>query len=157
MMRSRLFEANAGQSFLAGRQFSRWTGTVTQAVGLLIESIGSMAAWAISHHSRGGGRVTGAARFVRYRHGTLDGSIATQLEEIEAGWWTGFEERFMMRSVVEECRPELSRRPPVQPLDGTLTRAVGLLIESISSIAAMAIVVPFAWRRTGRWRGRPTV
>lgn len=44
MMRSRLFEANAGQSFLAGREFSRWTGTVTQAVGLLIESIGPMAA-----------------------------------------------------------------------------------------------------------------
>ncbi len=44
MIRSRLFEANAGQSFLASRQFSRWTGTVTQAVGLLIESIGPMAA-----------------------------------------------------------------------------------------------------------------
>ena len=44
MTRSRLFEANAGQDFLASRQFSRWTGTVTQAVGLLIESIGPMAA-----------------------------------------------------------------------------------------------------------------
>ena len=44
MIRSRLFEANAGQSFLASRHFSRWTGTVTQAVGLRIESIGPMAA-----------------------------------------------------------------------------------------------------------------
>lgn len=44
MTRSRLFEASAGRQFLTGREFSRWTGAVTQAVGLLIESIGPMAA-----------------------------------------------------------------------------------------------------------------
>ena len=44
MMRSRLFDGSIIQSLLAGRHFSRWTGTVTQAVGLLIESIGPMAA-----------------------------------------------------------------------------------------------------------------
>lgn len=40
---SRLYNAETRQ-FLAGRSFSRWTGTVTQAVGLLIESAGPMAA-----------------------------------------------------------------------------------------------------------------
>ncbi|MDZ7639153.1 MAG: hypothetical protein U5J83_13035 [Bryobacterales bacterium] len=44
MIRSQLFETNTTREFLSGREFSRWTGTVTQAVGLLIESIGPMAA-----------------------------------------------------------------------------------------------------------------
>ncbi|MCL4783222.1 MAG: hypothetical protein KJZ70_09330 [Bryobacterales bacterium] len=87
MMRSRLFEANAGQSFLASRQFSRWTGTVTQAVGLLIESIGSMAAVGDLRTIRveADGSLARGALLFDTDYGTLNGSIATQLEEIESG------------------------------------------------------------------------
>ncbi len=87
MMRSRLFEANAGQSFLAGRQFSRWTGTLTRAVGLLIESIGSMAALGDRRTIRveADGSLARGALLFDTDYGTLDGSIARQLEEIESG------------------------------------------------------------------------
>ena len=43
-MASRLFHPSIARDFLANRDFGRWTGTVTQAVGLLIESIGPLAA-----------------------------------------------------------------------------------------------------------------
>lgn len=43
-MASRLFHPSVARDFLANRDFGRWTGTVTQAVGLLIESIGPLAA-----------------------------------------------------------------------------------------------------------------
>jgi FliI/YscN family ATPase len=42
MSSTRLFPPDLGPEWLSSRQFSRWTGTVTQAVGLLIESIGPL-------------------------------------------------------------------------------------------------------------------
>ncbi len=82
MMRSRLFKANAGQSLLASRQFSRWTGTVTQAVGLLIEST---FAWRRTRRWRGA-RCCSIPTTERWT-----GRSPRSWKRLRAGWWTGFE------------------------------------------------------------------